>query len=207
MTLIPAKLLTLTILCFLTISAQSQIKMTKLNVNQLPKKIQYEGKFVTAVKWNDKQGDNIVITTETGPISTIEDYRDAKLYAYHYLTVNGKLKSDWKIYDAVKECPVDIEANFIKNSLQVTDLNKNNVGEIWVIYKKSCRGDVSASDMKIIMYQGKEKFTMTGRNKVKVSTTEYDGGEYTFNKKFINGPKSFKEFAKKLWKKNIMQKE
>jgi hypothetical protein len=54
------------------------------------------------------------------------------------------------------------------------------------------------------MYQGQQKFAMRGRNKVKVSETQYEGGEYLLDKAFTSGPKSFTQYAKKLWSKNIM---
>ncbi len=47
------------------------------------------------------------------------------------------------------------------------------------MYKTVCHVDVSPCAMKIIMHQGKQKFAIRGRNKVKVSETETEGGEYT----------------------------
>ena len=40
--------------------------ITTLNINEIPSEIQFEGKIKNAVKWTDKLGINIVITTETG---------------------------------------------------------------------------------------------------------------------------------------------
>ena len=74
------------------------------------------------------------------------------------------------------------------------------------MYKTVCHGDVSPSNMKVIMYQGLQKYAMRGRNKVKISETETEGGEYTFDKVFVDGPISFRNFAIKLWEKNILQK-
>jgi hypothetical protein len=64
--------------------------------------------------------------------------------------------------------------------------------------------------MKVIMYQGKQKFAMRGQNKVFEGTDDkgtkhYSGGDYKYDKAFADGPKEFLEFAKKLWDKNIMQ--
>ncbi|WP_036041345.1 hypothetical protein [Leptospira alstonii] len=55
------------------------------------------------------------------------------------------------------------------------------------------------------MYEGCQKFAMSGQNKVKLADTEFYGGEYKFDQTFHNGPKEFLEFAKKLWNENIMQ--
>ena len=73
------------------------------------------------------------------------------------------------------------------------------------MYKTVCHGDVSPCDMKIIMYHGLQKFAMRGQNRVQVSDTDFVGGDYKFDKAFIEGPTEFKNFAKSLWNKNIMQ--
>lgn len=200
----------LTLLCSMTACGQGQITTTNLDINKLPKGIKFTGKIKTAVRWNDKSGDNIVLTTETGETinktAPSDDYRDAALYAYHFIVNNDSTYLTWKVYDFIKECPVDIEANFIKNTFQVTDLNNDGVAEVWLMYKTVCHGDVSPCDMKIIMYQGQQKYAIRGQNKVQVSDKEFYGGEYKFDKAFADGPKEFLEFAKKMWSKNIMQR-
>lgn len=190
--------------------AQSSFKVAKLDTNKLPKGITCNGKLKDAIRWTDKLGDNIVITCETGIYENPKfkhenDGSDAEVFAYHYI-ITDTLQLSWKIYDFIQDCPVDIEASFLKNSLQATDLNNDGVAEIWIMYKTVCHGDVSPCDMKIIMYQGQRKFAMRGRNKVPLTNKEYYGGEYKFDKAFNEGPKEFRDFALKLWNKNIMQK-
>ena len=101
---------------------------------------------------------------------------------------------------------MDIEANFIQNTFQVTDLNKDGVGEVWLMYIVACRSDVSPADMKIIMYQNGQKFAMRGQTKVEPSKGSFIGGEYKFDKAFNEGPPEFRDFAKKMWKAHIMQR-
>ncbi|HRI34938.1 MAG TPA: hypothetical protein PLD02_14410, partial [Saprospiraceae bacterium] len=130
---------------------------------------------------------------------------DAELFTYHYLVKGDIAFQTWRVYDFISDCPVDIEAKFVKNSFQVTDLNQDGIGEIWILYKIVCHGDVSPCDMKIIMYHGQQKYAMRGQNKVQISDKEFYGGDYKFDKAFNYGPKEFLEFAKKLWDENIMQ--
>lgn len=203
------RLYVLTLLCTLTSCKQGQITTTKLDTAKLPDGIKFTGKIKTAARWKDKTGNNIVLTTETGETinktSPSDDYRDAALYAYHYIVGKDSTYLTWKVYDFIKECPVDIEANYVKNSFQVTDLNNDGVAEVWLMYKTVCHGDVSPCNMKIIMYQGQQKYVVRGQNKVQVSDKEFNGGNYKFDKAFADGPKEFLKFAKKLWNKNIMQ--
>ncbi|MEO8535782.1 MAG: hypothetical protein ABI441_18645 [Flavobacterium sp.] len=189
------------------IGQNSVILPKKLDLNKIPKEIKYKGKVKNAISWKDKLGENIVLLTETGEFTTknseSEDSRDAELYAYHYIISEKIPKLDWKIYDFIHDCPVEIEANFIKNTFNITDLNKDGIAEIWIMYTTVCHGDVSPSNMKIIMYEKNEKFSMRGENRVKVSDKRFLGGKYTFDKAFNEGPKEFREYAKKLWQKNI----
>ncbi len=46
---------------------------------------------------------------------------------------------------------------------------------------------------------------MRGRSEIQLSKSENEGGEYKFDNTFLNGPKEFKEFAKRLWKNNIIE--
>ena len=200
----------LTVLFSLTAFGQGLISVKQLDLTKLPKGIKYEGKIKTAVRWVDSLGDNITITTETGIYKSKKfkhetDGGDAELFAYHFIVKGESAFQTWRIYDFISDCPVDIEAKFIKNSFQVTDLNLDGVSEIWIMYKTVCHGDVSPCDMKIIMYQGQQKYAIRGQNKVKVSDNEFYGGDYKFDKAFADGPKEFLEFAKKMWDKNIMQ--
>lgn len=208
-------ILVLTAFVSLTVFGQGQISVKQLDLTKLPKGIKYEGKIKTAVRWVDSLDDNIAILTETGIYQSKKfkhesDGADAELFAYHYIVKGDSAFQTWRVYDFISDCPVDIEAKFIKNSFQVTDLNKDGVSEIWIMYKTACHGDVSPCDMKIIMYQGQQKFAIRGQNRVFGGTDDrgkksYIGGDYKYDKAFADGPKEFFEFAKKLWDKNIMQ--
>jgi len=200
---------TIIIFYFLTVFAQGQIKVTPLDTLKLPVGIKYKGKIHDAVQWTDKLGLNIVLTTETGnfPVQSVDENSawGAELFAYHFLVKNDSARELWKIYDFVKACALDIQVKFKKNTLNVTDLNNDNVAEIWLMYNVECRSDIGPNEMKIIMYHGKQKYAMRGEDKVKITENQYEGGEYTFDKAFDNAPEQFKEYARKLWDKNIMQ--
>lgn len=199
----------------LSVMGQNPIVVRSLDVAQLPKGIHYEGKIKTAVSWKDNQGENIVLLTATG-IHTSTKFthenngNDAELFAYHFILNEQVASPTWKMYDFISDCPVDLEANFIKNTFQVTDLNKDGIGEVWIMYKTVCHGDMSPLTLKIIMYQGKQKFAMRGQSKIlleidKKGVKHYDGGTYTMDRAFKEGPKEFLAFAKTMWQKNVVQ--
>jgi hypothetical protein len=146
--------------------ALAQFNVVKLDKNTLPAGLKYVGQVANAVQWTDALGENIVIITETGEKPGMSgDSRDAELYAYHYLLRGDSRTLTWKLFDYVKGCPVDIKASFIRSGFAVTDLDKDNIAEVWLMYNTACRGDVSPANMKVIVYEGVRKYAMRGRNK------------------------------------------
>jgi hypothetical protein len=191
--------------------SQKLTAVKSLDVKDFPKAIPYKAKVKKALSWTDGLGKNLAIWTETGIYSNPKfkhenNGADAALLAYHFIFDKKNAVETWRIYDYVADCPVDIEASFMPNACQVTDLNQDGVAEIWSMYKTVCHGDVSPCTMKIIMYQGAKKYSMRGENRVELSKNEFYGGSYQFDKAFVDGPKVFLDFAKKLWQKNLMQK-
>jgi hypothetical protein len=189
---------------------KAEIQILEIDVNKLPKGIKYNGKIKSALRWIDQEGDNIVITTETGQyknpkVKHERDGYDSELFGHHYKVSNDQAVKSWTVHDYIYDCILELDVLFIKNTLQVTDLNKNGLGEVWLMYKKVCHGDMGSYEMKIILYEGKNKYAMRGENKVEVEPGKYYGGDYQFDKAFNEGPEEFRDFAKKLWEKNIMQ--
>ncbi|WP_294328898.1 M949_RS01915 family surface polysaccharide biosynthesis protein [uncultured Chryseobacterium sp.] len=184
---------------------------TRIDSSQVPKALKYKGNFKDGFQWKDKNGEYIVITSETGVYLNKNfhhenDGSDAEVFAQCYSLGNNQLV--WKVNDFIKDCMVDIDAAFKKNSLQVTDLDRNGIAEIWMMYEIACKGDVSPSDLKVIMYEGNQKFAMRGESKIRTGMEGhgkpvFEGGSYTFDKAFKEGPKAFREYAEKLWNKNM----
>ncbi len=203
------KLFNLLLLLTIVQLSSAQIKVIKLDKKSIPTSISYIGKIVNAVSYTDSEGEHIIITTETGETKTKgsddDTFRDAALYAYNYKVIGNEQRLLWQVHDFVKECPVEIKANYVPNTFAVTDLNKDGKAEVWLMYKTVCHGDMSPSNMKIIMYEGNKKYAVRGTNKAKVSDKEYVGGDYTFDDAFKTGPEAFRLYASQLWKKNLME--
>jgi hypothetical protein len=65
----------------------------------------------------------------------------------------------------------------------------------------TCTSDVSPSEMKIIMHEGKQKYALRG-NSIVNPGTEKIGGDYKLNENLSKASKEFKDFALKMWKEN-----
>lgn len=190
--------------------SQSKIKILQAETVKIPKDAKFNGVLKEVVKWIDTSGEHIAIISESEESKKINTEADMEekskqLFAICYTLRNDSLIQKWKVFDQISNCAFDMTISFIQKTFQVTDLNNDGIGEVWMMYKMACRSDVSPSDMKIIMYQGQQKFAMRGQNKVKMTETEYFGGEYKFDKTFNEGPKEFRDLALKLWNKNSVE--
>jgi len=192
--------------------ASFEISIEKISNENLPKEINFEGNLKEITKLQDLNGEHIIVLTETGEIPSKkiieqEDETDFKIFVYDYLfdKNDNKYKLNWKIQDFISNCEFDLMMGFVKNTFKITDLNKNGIAEIWTMYSMTCTSDVSPSEMKIIMYEGKQKFALRG-NSIVNPETEKIGGDYKLDKSLSKAPKEIKEFALKMWKDNNEQK-
>ena len=202
------KLLLLLSIC--STSAFGQITVAKIDSSKLPLQIKYSGNITNSVTWKDTWGLNYVLTTKTGEYLTKDeegdDFKNAALYVYHYVSKGDSIKLLWRIYDHSKDCPFDVFVKFIDEAFKVTDLDKNGMAEVWVMYENQCTSDVSPAPTKIIMYEGSRKHAVRGENRVQVSKKDFIGGQYTLDENFKSGNPLFRQFAINLWEKNKTRK-
>ncbi|HVX49760.1 MAG TPA: hypothetical protein VHB48_06365 [Chitinophagaceae bacterium] len=199
------KIYLLITLLLLSVSCIAQFNINNVVPADIPLGIKVPGNITKTVKWKDSLGNNLVIVAETGVIVDNNDLKSASLHAYHYIIKNDSVQLLWKVYDFIDSCDVDIKVEFVNNTFAVTDLNHNGIAEVWLMYKVSCQGDVSPIPMKIIMYEGIQKFAARGGTIAKVSLSRYDGGDYIFDDAFKNGPDAFRQYANALWQKHKME--
>jgi hypothetical protein len=171
----------------------------------------FDGTIEEYIQWTDSLGDYLVLTSKKEIYWTSSDFgendlQNAELSCHCYLKKAGdeKYARIWKIQDYSKACEVDAVARFKRNVLQHTDLDNDGIAEIWVMYYIACKGDVSPSILKLILYEGTEKHKMTGETKVNIGSGTFVGGKITSEGTFKEQP-VFLEFARALWEKNCAE--
>ena len=181
-------------------------------VTDLPKNLVFEGVFKEGISMKDSAGEHLIFLTETAEFQSKkiidqEEEKDKKLFAYNYLLdpTDSKYKLNWKIQDFVTNCGFDLLLKFLNNTFKITDLNTDGQAEIWTMYQKGCVSDVSPIEMKIIMYQGAQKFALRGNSVVDTGTGK-EGGDYKLDESLTKAPKEFQDYAVKLWQVNNTQK-
>ena len=161
------------------------------------------------VRFTDTSGSYLLLTTQTGTQSQKgnNENRSAHLYAYVYRWQDKTAATPlWKLNDGVDECPLDVMAEFVAGTVSVTDLDRNGVAEVWLMYRTACRGDVSGAETKIIMHQGSAKYAMRGEGVIQAGNGAPSGtGTYTFDAAFHNAPAVLKQHAETMWKHNAVE--
>jgi hypothetical protein len=197
-----------------------------LTPDMIPKAIVHDGKLIEAKKWADKNGDNILIITRTGPYHSDNESSNVELHANQYLINNGSICTLWQTSEIISDCITDMWMEVFPNSTSITDLDKNGVSETTIVYRYSCRGGVDPSTMKVFLHEGKHSYCLQGemyleyeigkldksnfefnlRNITNKEAQKYSSRPYTLNYgrylddlDFKNSPPKFLSFAKSKW--------
>lgn len=200
---------TIVLIVLLFAACTKPVKVIPLDKKDIPASIKYTGHIINSVSYTDNDGKHIVLTTETGTVDTTlreivgMKFQKADVYAYNYILANDKPHLSWQMHDLTGACPLDTKGYFVPGTFAITDLNKNGIAEVWLMYLTGCRGDPVPGSLKIIMHEGPKKYAVRGTSRVKLPPLPTTGGEYKFDNAFNHGPDIFRRYALDLWKKNM----
>ena len=153
--------------------SKSPFSIKVLGYHQLPKTIDFKGSFLQALQWTDSQGENLLILSRNGWYEYPNNSKcvgpeeqicfGGELFAYRFIKTEKGYQKQWRIFDYLdQQSGGDFHINFINRSLSVTDLDQDQVAEISLAYNYACRYDVSPATMKIITYEGDQKYAVRG---------------------------------------------
>jgi hypothetical protein len=159
-----------------------------------------EGEIVASAGFTDLDGKNIVLITESEQSSGNDATAGKSLFGYHFIGDNES-QLLWKIQDFIRDCEVDVTLEYIENSLSVSDIDEDGIGESTFLYKLSCKGDVSPDDLKLLMHEGDKKYAIRGSMDLDVTGYGLEKGVMNIDASFNNAPSGFKDFAVERWNK------
>lgn len=199
---------------------------------QLPVEIKLPaGKLVEAKQWIDANGRNLLVVIRTpertAPSKDLDDARHAELYVRQYVRRTDQYVELWRLQDAVGECMVDLTLATLPGATTITDLDNDGQTETTVLYRLTCRGDVSPARLKLIMREGKAKYALRGQmiqlanyttkdeqkkalakpiccaDHIKPTDSNYEQmeGLYENEKEFATAPPAFLAHARQQWRK------
>ena len=125
------------------------------------------------------------------------------LYAYHYLLVdeNENYQLLRKITDHTSVCFFANKTDFILESLELTDINRDSIGEISFLYTLGCLSNVSPIPLKLFLLTQGKKYAIRGTTKEQIEVKndlKFKGGEYEIGKELELEP-PFKRFLQNKW--------
>jgi len=189
-------------------NTRDSVSEISYKIEEIPKTMIYSGTVVASVNWKDKNGLNFVIISETKEkTKEVTDGNNNKnsvkskeLFGYQYIMKNDSADILWRIQDFQEKCNSDLFLNYVSNSLSVTDVNKNDIGECTFLYTMGCMSDVSPLTYKLLMREGIDKYVIKGTQLVVTPNFKPYGGEINIDKSFDNAPAGFLDYAKQQWK-------
>lgn len=145
--------------------------------------------------WVDKKGINILLLEQLEvAIDEENGFSSQTIQATHWLKKEGQLIHHWSYQDEITECPVDLEMKFLA-APQFSDLNNDGIYEIWMMIQKACKGDISPSQVEVIMVdERKAKYFLTAEEQLIFPNGIIYGGSYEL-KDFTELPVHYQEYA------------
>jgi hypothetical protein len=142
--------------------------LNKIGFKDIPKQINIPFNMVSSYKWRDKEGDNYLILTNLKRDTSINKdmfgggWKTGFIELYHYLKKGDDIKLLNYIKDNTEPCDGSYINEFINNSITITDLNANGIGEITLQYKYACRSDIIPADKTLIFFESDTISTLKG---------------------------------------------
>ena len=172
--------------------------LSVLPTDKLEQEYAVDGIMTAAYRLDSGDQSYTLILSRTGSYAAGDgDERSARLYATLFANTADGHQQRWRIQDRVDACPVDVTAEFTGKPAVVSDADADGVPEFWVSYRITCRGDVSPSTLKLIGYEGSQKYAMRGSSRLMLGDSS-EGGEYQTDAALKSAPLLL-ESARKLW--------
>lgn len=154
------------------------------------------------LSWTDRQGYHIVMMETFDERSGEEpDTQSSWVYITHELQTESRRNQTWTYQSGEYDCPVDVYAGF-RAAPTFSDLNEDGVYEIWFIIEKSCKGDISPSQLEILMVdENGKQYLAQGETLLHFPDGNIDGGAYDVGD-FDRLPQIYRDFAENYFLQN-----
>jgi len=176
-------------------SPNSLLQLFKYEYIKFSKKELIWGEVLDGFQWVDKKGENILIRSSL----TDSKLRSTHLYIYHFLKVNEEFILIRKLTDYVKKCDLDMFSRHNIESIELTDINKDTIGEVSFSYTNDCGclEDSLSISTKLMLITNGEKYAIRGFVNYNKNQTflEYEVGG-NLEKKDL-----YRRFLIKKWKR------
>jgi hypothetical protein len=198
-------------------NSDKSLLIDTLSYDEIPKYLDFRGSVVEALSWTDSKGQNILIQTVTGHFNWKDYDKDSteyltqdksELYVYHFQkgNIDNVYSLKWRIYDFTECFGVDWYTGFVPQATTITDIDEDGISEITIPYVSICRGGMDPGIMKIIMYEGNQKYALRGSTMLMCESEHPYGGEFKPSKNLMD-KKLFLNFLTQHWNKHSCENQ
>ncbi len=157
------------------------INQLSFDKSYIPNNIAFSGKTQNGLHWIDKTGENWFILTKEeisyeDNIDEKDYYENIKWHGYFVHKVddnNFQLISDFT--DSIKDCDVNMTFNFLYDYFKISDLNKDSVCEVSIVYESGCMGDNSPKNLVVRFFDQSNEYKLRGETIVDFEGQRYGG--------------------------------
>ncbi len=165
--------------------------------------LKIEGEIVDARVWTDSIGENVLVLSqlkdsileEEGPPS-----RETRLMAKHFVSEGGNYRLLYEINEVESDCSFENRAAFSTSLLAVTDLDKNGIAEIIVVYRLGCSSELSPDPLRLVLTENGNQHKITGSTIADYAEWK-DGGETHLDPSFEKLNEAQRSEAMRIWGK------
>ena len=171
-----------------------------IDSKELPKGVKAKGAKVEQVwTWTEADGKTLGYAIFSSTEKMQEDrVEDRNIYVQLLRGPAGALKELRLVQDASTDCAdADIQADFVADSIRVTDEDADGKVELSFAYDLNCTTDVSPSTRKLLVLEQGDKHILRGTARVQISESEKIGGD--FKAEGFKGQPKLDAFAKARW--------
>jgi len=174
--------------------------MHPIGKEQIPASVTVNGKLDKAVGWTDKNGENVAVFSIREVPRKGNQEGSAFLEVQHVIVDPPRAVRTVK--DTVEKCDADMVAEFRHEALEITDLDKDGIGEITFAYAMNCASDMSPAVLKLLTLENGDKYILRGTTRIEAAGPDtLAGGEFVADPSFRKGPPAFFAHAKAAWPK------
>lgn len=145
--------------CLTTFSQKTDLTLLKTKISEIPVNIKIPTNVVYNFKWKDDLGDNYLILTNQKKDTSIQKtmyggkWRTGYIEVFHFLADGTSIQLLKYLKENTEPCDGSYVNNFIDNSIMLTDLNKDGIGEVTLQYMYACRSDPSPAKKTLIFME------------------------------------------------------
>jgi hypothetical protein len=166
--------------------------VSSAKLNAAPEGLKVQGAFHAGRSFEDAGGAHVVI------LSQQEGAGSRTLHALLADRVKGGFKVVRALKDWEQGCDFDLMVDFDDRVFEVTDADGDGKAEVVLAYRLGCVSDVSPGPLKLMILEGPDKYAVRGVTRVRVSETEWMGGERTLDPALAKAP-ALRALAEAKW--------